>query len=231
MWKQHVMIDHFPLQERMFLSVSNYIFTVIFVAEMTVKVGIKSPKINTLFKNNVHYSLCDSSIPKTIPQTGLYLVKPLYPTCHIHQSDLRGCACLSVIRWSCKHAIRLTNMVVSTPAPDSHYFDDSCMDLVRDKRVKIFYPPPCQVVALGFYSGKDSYLQSTWNVLDGVLVFVSIVDILVFLSSSGGNRILGILRVLRLLRTLRPLRWALCHADYTAPETSQLFSCPLWAFK
>lgn len=36
----------------MFLSVSNYIFTVIFVAEMTVKVGIKAPKINTLFKKN-----------------------------------------------------------------------------------------------------------------------------------------------------------------------------------
>ncbi|XP_076122841.1 voltage-dependent T-type calcium channel subunit alpha-1H [Alosa pseudoharengus] len=63
-----------------------------------------------------------------------------------------------------------------------------------------------KVVALGFYSGKDTYLQSTWNVLDGILVFVSILDILVFLSSSNGNRILGILRVLRLLRTLRPLR-------------------------
>ncbi|KAI4884014.1 hypothetical protein NFI96_019525 [Prochilodus magdalenae] len=58
-----------------------------------------------------------------------------------------------------------------------------------------------KVVALGFYS----YLQSTWNVLDGVLVFVSLIDILVSLA-IGGNRILGILRVLRLLRTLRPLR-------------------------
>ncbi|XP_030645466.1 voltage-dependent T-type calcium channel subunit alpha-1H [Chanos chanos] len=63
-----------------------------------------------------------------------------------------------------------------------------------------------KVVALGFCSGKHSYLQSTWNVLDGVLVFVSLVDILVSLASTGGNRILGILRVLRLLRTLRPLR-------------------------
>lgn len=64
-----------------------------------------------------------------------------------------------------------------------------------------------KVVALGFCSGKHSYLQSTWNVLDGVLVFVSLIDILVSLASTGGNRILGILRVLRLLRTLRPLRW------------------------
>ncbi|XP_061604697.1 voltage-dependent T-type calcium channel subunit alpha-1I isoform X4 [Phyllopteryx taeniolatus] len=63
-----------------------------------------------------------------------------------------------------------------------------------------------KVVALGFCFGKQSYLQSSWNVLDGVLVFVSMVDILVSLAYSGGNRILGILRVLRLLRTLRPLR-------------------------
>ncbi|TSK31313.1 Voltage-dependent T-type calcium channel subunit alpha-1H [Bagarius yarrelli] len=63
-----------------------------------------------------------------------------------------------------------------------------------------------KVVALGFYSGKHSYLQSTWNVLDGVLVFVSLIDILVSLASTGGNKIFGILRVLRLLRTLRPLR-------------------------
>ncbi|XP_038568913.1 voltage-dependent T-type calcium channel subunit alpha-1I isoform X1 [Micropterus salmoides] len=63
-----------------------------------------------------------------------------------------------------------------------------------------------KVVALGLYFGNGVYLQSSWNVLDGVLVFVSLVDILVSIASAGGNRILGILRVLRLLRTLRPLR-------------------------
>ncbi|KAL0992517.1 hypothetical protein UPYG_G00094400 [Umbra pygmaea] len=63
-----------------------------------------------------------------------------------------------------------------------------------------------KVVALGFCLGNQSYLKSSWNVLDGILVFVSLVDILVSLASTGGNRILGILRVLRLLRTLRPLR-------------------------
>uniref|UniRef100_A0A3Q3X2V5 Ion transport domain-containing protein n=1 Tax=Mola mola TaxID=94237 RepID=A0A3Q3X2V5_MOLML len=62
-----------------------------------------------------------------------------------------------------------------------------------------------KVVALGFCFGKQTYLQSSWNVLDGLLVFVSLVDILVSLAYTGGNRILGILRVLRLLRTLRPL--------------------------
>ncbi|XP_063790950.1 voltage-dependent T-type calcium channel subunit alpha-1H isoform X2 [Pseudophryne corroboree] len=63
-----------------------------------------------------------------------------------------------------------------------------------------------KVMALGFFSGDNAYLQSSWNVLDGVLVFVSIIDIIVSLASAGGAKILGILRVLRLLRTLRPLR-------------------------
>ncbi|KAM7148662.1 voltage-dependent T-type calcium channel subunit alpha-1H isoform 2-T3 [Molossus nigricans] len=63
-----------------------------------------------------------------------------------------------------------------------------------------------KVVALGLVSGEHAYLQSSWNVLDGLLVLVSLVDIVVALASAGGAKILGILRVLRLLRTLRPLR-------------------------
>lgn len=59
---------------------------------------------------------------------------------------------------------------------------------------------------MGLYFGHSVYLQSSWNILDGLLVFVSLVDILVSVASAGGNRIFGILRVLRLLRTLRPLR-------------------------
>ncbi|XP_010836639.1 PREDICTED: voltage-dependent T-type calcium channel subunit alpha-1H-like, partial [Bison bison bison] len=62
------------------------------------------------------------------------------------------------------------------------------------------------VVALGLISGEHAYLQSSWNILDGVLVLVSLVDIIVAMASAGGAKILGILRVLRLLRTLRPLR-------------------------
>ncbi|KAG3258868.1 calcium voltage-gated channel subunit alpha1 H, transcript variant X1 [Ictidomys tridecemlineatus] len=63
-----------------------------------------------------------------------------------------------------------------------------------------------KVVALGLLWGERAYLQSSWNVLDGLLVLVSLVDIVVAMASAGGAKILGILRVLRLLRTLRPLR-------------------------
>ncbi|XP_054564878.1 voltage-dependent T-type calcium channel subunit alpha-1G isoform X25 [Eptesicus fuscus] len=63
-----------------------------------------------------------------------------------------------------------------------------------------------KVVALGWCFGEQAYLRSSWNVLDGLLVLISIIDILVSLVSDSGTKILGMLRVLRLLRTLRPLR-------------------------
>uniref|UniRef100_A0A1A8CTJ1 Calcium channel, voltage-dependent, T type, alpha 1I subunit n=1 Tax=Nothobranchius kadleci TaxID=1051664 RepID=A0A1A8CTJ1_NOTKA len=59
-------------------------------------------------------------------------------------------------------------------------------------------------VSMGLYLGERAYLWSSWNILDGFLVFVSLIDIVV--SMAGGAKILGVLRVLRLLRTLRPLR-------------------------
>lgn len=64
--------------------------------------------------------------------------------------------------------------------------------------------PIVQVVSMGLYVGEQAYLRSSWNILDGFLVFVSLIDIVV--SMAGGAKILGVLRVLRLLRTLRPLR-------------------------
>uniref|UniRef100_A0A8V0YFD7 Voltage-dependent T-type calcium channel subunit alpha n=1 Tax=Gallus gallus TaxID=9031 RepID=A0A8V0YFD7_CHICK len=60
-----------------------------------------------------------------------------------------------------------------------------------------------KVVSLGLYFGDQAYLRSSWNVLDGFLVFVSLIDIVVSVASAGGAKILGVLRVLRLLRTLR----------------------------
>ncbi|RXM28553.1 Voltage-dependent T-type calcium channel subunit alpha-1I [Acipenser ruthenus] len=67
-------------------------------------------------------------------------------------------------------------------------------------------PPRSLVVAMGLYFGEQTYLRSSWNILDGFLVFVSLIDIVVSMASAGGAKILGVLRVLRLLRTLRPLR-------------------------
>ncbi|RZC35961.1 voltage-dependent T-type calcium channel subunit alpha-1G, partial [Asbolus verrucosus] len=63
-----------------------------------------------------------------------------------------------------------------------------------------------KVVASGMCYGPNAYFTSGWNIMDGSLVIISIVDLLMSLISSSSPRIFGILRVFRLLRSLRPLR-------------------------
>ncbi|GAB0089753.1 Voltage-dependent T-type calcium channel subunit alpha [Sergentomyia squamirostris] len=63
-----------------------------------------------------------------------------------------------------------------------------------------------KVVATGMFYGHDAYFTSGWNIMDGSLVIISIIDLLMSLISESSPRIFGILRVFRLLRSLRPLR-------------------------
>lgn len=63
-----------------------------------------------------------------------------------------------------------------------------------------------KVVSTGMFYGKDAYFTSGWNIMDGSLVIISIIDLLILLISESSPRIFGILRVFRLLRSLRPLR-------------------------
>jgi voltage-dependent calcium channel T type alpha-1G len=63
-----------------------------------------------------------------------------------------------------------------------------------------------KVVAAGMFYGNDAYFTSGWNIMDGSLVIISIIDLLMGLISESSPRIFGILRVFRLLRSLRPLR-------------------------
>ena len=64
-----------------------------------------------------------------------------------------------------------------------------------------------KVLAGGLVIGRGTYLRSGWNVMDGFLVFISLLDIFISAISSSSPKIFGILRVFRLLRTLRPLRY------------------------
>ncbi|XP_052765335.1 voltage-dependent T-type calcium channel subunit alpha-1I-like isoform X3 [Mya arenaria] len=63
-----------------------------------------------------------------------------------------------------------------------------------------------KVLAKGLLFGKHAYFKSGWNVMDGFLVVISLVDTMISLTANSSPRIFGILRVFRLLRTLRPLR-------------------------
>ncbi|XP_033215596.1 voltage-dependent T-type calcium channel subunit alpha-1G-like isoform X2 [Belonocnema kinseyi] len=63
-----------------------------------------------------------------------------------------------------------------------------------------------KVVTSGMLYGAGAYFTSGWNIMDGSLVIISIIDLLMSLLSSSSPKIFGILRVFRLLRSLRPLR-------------------------
>ena len=83
-----------------------------------------------------------------------------------------------------------------------------------------------KVIANGFFLGKATYFTDGWNILDGILVFISLTNVMLEVLVSGGlhphlkqrnvctqiellvdsPKIFGVIRVLRLLRALRPLR-------------------------
>lgn len=56
-----------------------------------------------------------------------------------------------------------------------------------------------KLLAMGLIWGRDAYLRSAWNWLDGIVVVVSIVGMV----TSGST---GFLKTLRILRAFRPLR-------------------------
>jgi voltage-dependent calcium channel T type alpha-1G len=72
-----------------------------------------------------------------------------------------------------------------------------------------------KVIASGLICGRHTYLHTGWNVMDGSLVIVSIIDLATMhrgpvtpsaSESDATSRLFSMLRVFRLLRTLRPLR-------------------------
>ncbi|XP_054719182.1 voltage-dependent T-type calcium channel subunit alpha-1H-like, partial [Uloborus diversus] len=63
-----------------------------------------------------------------------------------------------------------------------------------------------KVLAKGLWYGPNAYFKSGWNIMDGFVVGISLVDVLLSVVAESSPRIFGILRVFRLLRSLRPLR-------------------------
>ncbi|VDD85848.1 unnamed protein product [Enterobius vermicularis] len=64
-----------------------------------------------------------------------------------------------------------------------------------------------KVIANGFFLGHGAYFKDGWNVLDGTLVIISLMNAAFeLLAHSDSPKIFGVVRVLRLLRALRPLR-------------------------
>jgi voltage-dependent calcium channel T type alpha-1G len=63
-----------------------------------------------------------------------------------------------------------------------------------------------QAVSTGLLYGENAYFKSGWNIMDGTLVIVSLVDTFISVVFGQTSKIFDILRVFRLVRALRPLR-------------------------
>ena len=61
-------------------------------------------------------------------------------------------------------------------------------------------------MSTGLWYGEHAYFRSGWNIMDGTLVFVSLVDTVANVIFGQKSKIFDILRVFRLVRALRPLR-------------------------
>jgi len=61
-----------------------------------------------------------------------------------------------------------------------------------------------KIIAYGGCFGKEAYIKSGWNRLDGLVVFVATADIIMSALGLGGK--VSFFKTLRVLRALRPLR-------------------------
>jgi voltage-dependent calcium channel T type alpha-1G len=55
------------------------------------------------------------------------------------------------------------------------------------------------VITAGMVYGREAYFTSGWNIMDGSLVIISIIDLLMSLVSEGSPRIFNILRVSKVI--------------------------------
>ena len=62
-----------------------------------------------------------------------------------------------------------------------------------------------KILTLGLVLHPGSYMRNSWNLLDGLIVITSIIE-LASASTGGGDSSMSSLRALRALRALRPLR-------------------------
>lgn len=67
-----------------------------------------------------------------------------------------------------------------------------------------------KIIALGFfwnyYGEITAYIRNPWNILDFIVVVVSLVDTYYEFSNSSGQQNLSSIKALRAIRALRPLR-------------------------
>ncbi|ELU02190.1 hypothetical protein CAPTEDRAFT_89566 [Capitella teleta] len=200
---------HTPLNNQRTLSPQNSIKS---FQVLSPQDSLKSGHAYLSRQNSLHSSYCafawcpePKGCFKTRAEYSLYIFSP--------QNMLRRrCQSVIVRKWfdySVLFFIALNCITLAMERPDipNNSLERQFLNIANYVFTVIFaIEMIVKVTAKGFIIGEHAYIKSGWNIMDGCLVFISLVDILITLSASSSPRIFGILRVFRLLRTLRPLR-------------------------
>merc|ERR1719331_3177757 len=98
-------------------------------------------------------------------------------------------------------------MALSTPLDDPNLLWSELMVYSNLIFTSIFFTEMImKQIAYGLVFGKKAYWRQGWNVLDGGVVGVSVLDVLLWANIIPIEGDVSFLRTLRLVRALRPLR-------------------------
>lgn len=123
------------------------------------------------------------------------------------------------------HLIGLNSLTLALDEPQlKDNYQLSTLSLLQNVISGVFIVEAvAKVIVLGFVVGKNTYLRDSWNMLDFVLVFFSILNWV--LDGVSGISV-SFLRGFRALRALRPLRMVSKNEGMKVVVNSLLTSIP-----
>jgi len=196
---------------------SQYLVNDLSDMQLAVKDDVNVPQVNIL--HSCLLRLCGQHISKWLEKREDYSLYLFSPTNRIRRA-LKWLIVQKSFDYSVLFFIALNciTLAMERPSIPPLSFEREFLNLTNYIFTVIFaIEMTMKIVASGLIFGPHTYLHNGWNVMDGSLVIISIVDLATMhrghgptatnvVESDATSRIFSMLRVFRLLRTLRPLR-------------------------
>jgi len=94
-------------------------------------------------------------------------------------------------------------LMIDTPSLNDKYQTESIDLLFNIISIIFVFECLCKMIVKGFYWGDKTYLKDSWNVLDFIIVLISLLTWFLEIFSVSDT---GYLKGFKALRALRPLR-------------------------
>jgi Ion transport protein len=94
-------------------------------------------------------------------------------------------------------------LIINSPSIEEAYFDDTINNMTTIISMFFVGEAVIKIISMGFVIGEDTYLKDSWNILDFVIVFSSILN---WFFDFFFKKSFTFIRGFRALRALRPLR-------------------------